>query len=147
MIEQDTIRLLRECDAGIKMGVTSIEEIINYAQNEMLKKCLETSMAEHKKMQKEIQEMLSACHDDGKNPPIMARGMSWLKTNAKLIMNQSDAVISDLITDGCNMGAKSLYKYLSQYKAASEEAKNIAKRLISLEEKLAADMRIYSAEK
>jgi len=25
MIEQDTIRLLRECDAGIKIGVASIE--------------------------------------------------------------------------------------------------------------------------
>lgn len=25
MIEQDTIKLLRECDAGVKMGVASIE--------------------------------------------------------------------------------------------------------------------------
>lgn len=28
MIEQDTIRLLRECDAGIKMGVGSIDEVL-----------------------------------------------------------------------------------------------------------------------
>ena len=27
MIEQDTIRMLRECDAGVKMGVESIEQV------------------------------------------------------------------------------------------------------------------------
>ena len=27
MIEQDTVRLLRECDAGIKMGITSIDDV------------------------------------------------------------------------------------------------------------------------
>ena len=29
MIEKDTIRLLRECDAGIKMGVASIDEVLD----------------------------------------------------------------------------------------------------------------------
>ena len=29
MIEQDTIKLLRECDAGIKMGISSIEDVYN----------------------------------------------------------------------------------------------------------------------
>ena len=27
MIEQDTIRLLRECDAGVKMGIASIDDV------------------------------------------------------------------------------------------------------------------------
>ena len=30
MIEPDTIKLLRECDAGIKMGISSIEEVLEY---------------------------------------------------------------------------------------------------------------------
>ena len=28
MIEQDTIRLLRECDAGITMGTSSIDDVL-----------------------------------------------------------------------------------------------------------------------
>ena len=28
MIEQDTIKLLRECDAGVKMGISSIDDVI-----------------------------------------------------------------------------------------------------------------------
>lgn len=33
MIEKDTIKLLRECDAGIKMGVQSIEDSLNVARH------------------------------------------------------------------------------------------------------------------
>ena len=32
MIESDTIKLLRECDAGIKMGVKSIDNHLKYFQ-------------------------------------------------------------------------------------------------------------------
>lgn len=73
----------------------------------------------------------------------MAKGMSWMKTNVKLVMNESDQTIADLMTDGCNMGVKSLSRYLNQYRAAEEKAKDITKRLIDLEEKLAQDMRGY----
>ena len=43
-------------------------------------------------------------HDEGKNPNPMAKGMSWIKTNVKLVMDDSDETIADLMTDGCNMG-------------------------------------------
>ena len=51
--------------------------------------------------------------------------------------------IASLMTDGCNMGVKSLNKYLNKYKAADEVSKDIAKRLINLEEKLAIDIRQF----
>ena len=73
----------------------------------------------------------------------MAKGMSWVKTNMKLAMNESDATIASLMTDGCGMGVKSLNKYLNQYKAADETSKDIAKRLIHLEDQLALDIRQY----
>ncbi len=41
------------------------------------------------------------------------------------------------------MGVKSLNKFLNQYKAADEKSKDITKRLINLEEKLAIDIRSY----
>jgi hypothetical protein len=41
MTEPDTIKLLRECDAGIKMGTASIGEVLEKTTNEKLKKLLE----------------------------------------------------------------------------------------------------------
>lgn len=82
-------------------------------------------------------------HDDGKDPGAMAKGMSWMKTNVKLAVNESDNVAADLITDGCNMGVKSLFKYLNQYKAADEKSKKLAKKLISIEEDLSSNLRKF----
>ncbi len=143
MIEQDTIKLLRECDAGIKMGVASIDEVLDYVHEESLRKCLTDCKSEHDKLKEEIQVRLDKFHDEGKDPNPMAKGMSWIKTNEKLVMNESDKTIADLITDGCNMGVKSLSRYLNQYKAADARSKDFAKRLIHLEETLAVDIRSF----
>ncbi len=143
LIEQDTIRLLRECDAGIKMGVSAINDVLEYTENHELKSALLKSLEEHEKIKNNLLELLNEYHDDGKEPSAMAKGMSWIKTNVKLAVNESDDVVADLITDGCNMGVKSLYKYLNQYKSADEKSKNMAKKLISIEENLMANMRKF----
>ena len=143
MIEQDTIKLLRECDAGVKMGISSIEDVLDNVENEKFKKLLTDCKNEHEKLDKEIQELLNKYKDDGKEPAAIAKGMSWMKTNMKLAMEDSDATVADLMTDGCNMGVKSLNKYLNKYKGADEVSKDITKRLINLEEKLTIDIREF----
>ena len=143
MIEHDTVRLLRECDAGVKMGVASLEDVIPYAKSSKLKEYLKKCKSEHDKLEGEIEEQLQRFHDEGKNPNPIAKGMSELKTNFKLGLNESDETIADLMTDGCNMGVKSLNKYLNEYEAADEVSKDIAKRLIKLEDELARDIRGY----
>lgn len=143
MIEQDTIKLLRECDAGIKMGVSSISEALKYARSEKLKKLLTDCQEKHQKLAGELETLLERFHDGGKEPNPIAKGMSWMKTSVKMAMDESDATVADLITDGCNMGVKSLNRYLNEYKAADEIAKDIAKKLIHLEEKLTGDIRDF----
>ena len=143
MIEQDTIKLLRECDAGVKMGVDSINDVLKYVKSDSLEKHLIDCRVEHEKLENEMHELLNKYHDEGKNPNPIAKGMSWMKTNVKLTFNDSDKVVADLITDGCNMGVKSLNKYLNRYKAADETSKDITKRLIRLEQGLANNMQSY----
>ena len=143
MIEKDTVKLLRECDAGVKMGIGSIDDVLKHVEQEAFYKRLTDCKDEHEKLQSEIQQLLDKYQDEGKNPNPIAKSMSWMKTNMKLGMEDSDKTIADLMTDGCNMGVKSLNRYLNQYKAADEVSKDIAKRLINLEEKLAIDIRQY----
>ena len=143
MIEPDTIKLLRECDAGVKMGVSSIKDVLDQVKDPELRQRLDRCQEDHQALDRELQKLLADCHDEGKDPNPMAKGMSWMETQVKLAINQSDATIAGLMTDGCNMGVKSLHKYLNQYKAASEEARDITMRLIALEEGLTADLRKY----
>ena len=143
MIEQDTIKLLRECDAGVKMGSSSIDDVIGYVKSDELRSLLKKCKDEHEKLDGELEELLAKYKDNGKEPNPIAKGMSWMKTNVKLAMHESDHTIADLMTDGCNMGVKSLNMYLNKYKAADEVSKDVTKRLINLEEKLAVDIRGY----
>jgi len=143
MIEQDTIRLLRECDAGVKMGVSAIDDVLDTVENSEFRQMLRECKREHDLLEDELQTLLDRFHDDGKNPDPIAKGMSWIKTNAKLAMDGSDETVADLMTDGCNMGVKSLSRYLNEYKAAAEDAKDITKRLIRIEDTLAHDIRPY----
>lgn len=143
MVEQDTIKLLRECDAGVKMGISSIEDVLDNVENDDFEKLLTDCKNEHEKLDKELQALLDKYNDTGKEPAAVAKGMSWIKTNVMIAMNDSDKTIADLMTDGCNMGVKTLNKYMNKYKAADEASKDITKKIIHLEEKLAMDIRQY----
>jgi hypothetical protein len=143
MIEQDTVKLLRECDAGVKMGVASIDDVIGHTESDSLRSTLTRCRTEHQKLGTELQQLLGKYGDQGKNPNPIAKGMSWVKTNMKLSMEDSDSTVADLMVDGCNMGVKSLTRYLNQYQAADEKSKDLAKRLIRVEEQLGTDLRRY----
>ena len=141
MENNDTINLLKECDAGTKMAVVSIDEILEKTKDAKLKKLLADSKEEHRTLGNEIHTLLVQHGSEYKEPSPMAKGMSWLKTNVKMGLDESDATVADLITDGCDMGIKTLNKYLNQYTKASSTSKGLCKKLISIEEKLSKDLR------
>ena len=143
MINDDTIELLRECNAGIKMGVSSIEDVLDNVQNEEFKKILSDSKEKHQKLGNMTHELLNEYEDSGKEPNFMAKGMSKIKTNIMIAVDESDETIADLMTDGGNMGVKSLSRYLNKYEAAEEKTKDIAKKLIKIEEELVQDIRKF----
>lgn len=143
MIESDTIKLLRECNAGIKMGISSIDDIIEDAESKQLTQMLENTRNEHKRLGSETHRLLNKYGDSGKEPNLIAKSMSWMKTNAMMAMDAGDDTIADLMTDGCNMGVKSLARYLNKYKAADEESKKIVKELIACESQLVEGLRTY----
>ena len=120
MIQEDTVKLLRECNAGIKMGVSSLDEVLPKVQSASLRNSLEKCRQAHGKLGDETHALLARYGDAGKEPSPVAKGMSWMKTNVKLALEESDETVADLITEGCNMGVKSLSRYLNQYEAAEE---------------------------
>ena len=135
MIQHDTIELLRECDAGIQMGISAIDEVKDHTKDVDFGAMLDDYQREYAELQNEIQGVLHEYHDEGKDPNPVAKGMAWLKTNVMMAVKETDEEIADLLTDGCNMGIKSLNKYLNQYAAADERAKDFTRRLIELQDR------------
>ncbi len=143
MGNNDTINLLKECNSGTKMAVDSIDEILDKVKATELRDVLNSSRIQHEKLGNELHSLLLEHNSEEKEPAVMAKGMSWLKTNLKMAMDESDVTIASLITDGCNMGVKSLHMYLNKYPGADSTSQDICKRLISIEDKLCKEMRPY----
>lgn len=140
---KSSISLLKECDAGVKMAIKSIDDIIDHVSDEKLKEILETARKRHINLKSEIEEKLKNGGEEEKDPNPIATGMAYMKTNIKITMEEDDRVVADLLTDGCNMGIKSLSRYLNKHRDASEDIKDLAKKLIKSEEELLVSVRPY----
>lgn len=143
MANPDTVKLLKECNSGIKMGISAIEEVLPSIKDDRFREILDKSLDEHKVLGEDTAKVLDSVGDDGKEPHAIAKGMAWLKTNVMMAVEDTDKTAADLLTDGCHMGIKSINRYLNQYKEADEKTKGIVKEIIRIEENLAQDIRVY----
>lgn len=142
-MNNDTIELLKECDQGVKMGIEAIDDIMPRVDNHDLEKILSDYKIRHEELKDELAKMLKEVGISGDEPNLMAVGMSKLKTNFKMMMEESDRTVADLMTDGCDMGIKSLTKYLNQYESAEEKVKDITKKIIRVESDFEEDLKKY----
>ena len=94
MKNQNTIELLKECDAGTKMAVASIDEVLDFVHDDNLKNLLTESKEHHETLGNELHSLLLEYNSSDKKPNPIAKGMSWMKTNMKLSMDSSDASIA-----------------------------------------------------
>lgn len=136
MPNQHTENLLKECDAGAKTAISSLKEVLDNVKSKDLLAVLTDSVQEHETIIQDIKAILDEICGDGKDPNPMAKMMSWMKINMKMMMDESDKTVSSLVIDGCNMGIKQLTGYIHEYTEADEKAVRLAKRLIKAEEDL-----------
>ena len=139
-MHKDTNSLLNECDLGIKMASGIFDEIIDEISDCSLHKIVKQNKEEHEKLQIEIEKLLNG-HDN--EPSMLSKTMSWMETNMKLFVDDTDSRIAEILFDGCSMGIKNLSKYLNKYKYADESSKVLTKQLIQLEDDLMLDVRKY----
>ena len=142
-VSQDTVELLKECDAGCKMAIDSMEKIGRYVSDDKLQTIIQKYNDEHIKLKGDIHKMLYSIGEEDKEPNPIAKASSWIQSEVKMMINCDSKQAAHLLTDGCNMGVKSLNRYLNKYEAADEVSKDIAKRLINQEQELTMNVRSF----
>ena len=143
MVHDDTCKLLGECDAGIQMAVSSIDEVLPVVESTHLRQQLSNCRRAHEQLRSQTQTLLAKYQADGKAPNPVAKGMSWVKTNLKLAIQPGDQSVADLMIDGCNMGVKSLHRYTTRYPDAAPDAQKLVSHLIEAEQRLSRDLQSY----
>lgn len=142
-MEENTIKLLKECSSGCKMAVKSIAQVKEYAENEKLTRVLESYDKKHRELDEEVAGMLAQYGKEEKEPAMMAEVGSWMKIEMKMLMNADDTQIAKLMMDGCNMGIQSVSEYVNKYHDASKESESVAKKLIKIEEDFMKEMKEF----
>ena len=134
-MNKDTVNLLKECNSGCKSATNSMEQVLPFTKDDKLKSIIKKSNAEHVKFGDELHVLLNNCNENEEDPSGVAKIMSWISTEVKLMINDDTKKIAELMTDGCNMGIKSLSQYINKYKDASAESQALAKKLVVIEER------------
>lgn len=142
-MNEDTICLLKECNAGCKMATDSMEQVMEYVENDELRKLIDRYNEPHIALGEECTRLLKEEKKEEKDPTPMAKTFSWLSTEVKLMMNDSSNKIAKILMDGCNMGIQSLSEYVNQYVNASKEVVDLANRLIRIEQDFMNDLRAF----
>ena len=142
-VSQDTIELLKECDAGCKMAIDSMEQISKYVIDEELKSIIQKHNAAHIKVEEDIHRRLNKLGEEDKDPNPIAKASSWIQSEVKMMMKGDSKQAAHLLTDGCNMGVKTLCEYKNTYKAADEESVRMCDRICIMESKMAEELQSF----
>ena len=141
MDKRDSIELLRETNAGIQMGVSSIGDMLDDVRSGELRSAMLTAKEEHDRLGGEAHKMLHTYGCGTKEPHPVAKVMSSAKTAVRMAAERSDRTAAELLTDGGSMGIKSLNHYLNLYRNADSSVKSLTKQVIRSEEQLMRDIR------
>ena len=136
MTKRDSVRLLRECDAGADMAIYAMEVTGKMVHSRALRKVLRDCRQHHLSLKARITEQLNVFSDDGKALPSMTKLMAWMKIRWRMLLSPSDRTAAQMLIRGCRMGTGSLQKYLDQYPAAIPAVRALAEELICSEEQL-----------
>lgn len=142
-MNNDTICLLKEINSGCKMATNSLEQLHEYAEETSLKKLIEKYDKKHVEIGDKLHVLLNQGEKDEKDPSAMAKAMSYLTTEMKMMMEKDAHKIADILIDGCNMGIKSLNEYLNKYVDADAKSIALAKELISCEREMTEQLYGY----
>ena len=143
MMEEHSVNLLRECDSGCKMAAESLEQIRDFVADRDLWNDITESYETHQNLDAKIKKTLASMEEDGKKPGAMASAWSWMSTEMRMMAKGGDKEAASIVTDGCNMGIKTICGYKNQYSGASKAVMEIADELTSMEEKLRDQMKHF----
>lgn len=142
-VNQDTIELLKECDAGCNMAIESMEQINRYVTNDQLKALITKYNGAHIKLEEDIHRLLNNMGEEGQEPSPLERMGAWAQTELKMSMNGDIKKAADILTNGCNMGIKSLCEYKNTYKTADEKSVALCEKLCDIESHMVEDLQTF----
>lgn len=141
--ETHTVELLKECGNGCQMAQKSVKQVREFIHDEKLNHLLESYGEKHTEIEKKVIDMLARFGSKEETPGKMAEMGAWMSVEMGMLMHPDEHEAAKKMMDGCNMGIQSVSEYVNKYPDADEEAHDLAKKLIKIEEDFMVEMKEF----
>lgn len=142
-MSEDTMKLLQECNSGCKMALNSLDQVLEYIQDDKLHELVDVYTTRHDKLEVRCSEILAEHGLCDEEPGIMAKAFSWINAEVKLMLNDDNHHIAAILMDGCNMGIQSISEQQHKYPTADKKVMDIAHDLVKCEEDFMVELKEF----
>lgn len=139
--DRNTVELLKECARGCQMACKSVKHVRQFTTDARLSDLLESYGEKHTELEKEIVGMLGRYGNGEPQAKMMAEFGAWMSVEMKMLVHPDNREVAKLMMDGCSMGIQSVSEYVNKYEDADEQAHELAKRVIRVEEDFMKEMK------
>lgn len=131
-INKDT---LDELNKGCAMGMDAIRNILEKVEDKKFKKVLEKEFDKYKDIHHRIEKKYEEfSREEPTETSAMNKVMTWSMTEMKLMKDQSDSKIAELLSQGTNMGIIEGRKLLNHKEKLDKEVEKILTDFIEMQE-------------
>ena len=128
--------VLDELNKGCAMGMDAIRDILEKVEDKKFKKVLEDEFDKYKKIHHRIE---TKYEDYSREEPtetnVLNKAMTAMMTEMKLMTDNSDSKMAELLLQGTNMGIIEGKKLLNHKKHLDSEVESILNEYIEMQER------------
>ncbi len=139
-MNQDTVELLSEINSGCKMAIDSIQQVGKYVDDKKLTDIIKKYNDEHIQMEDTTHRILNSAGVADKEPGAVAKAFATMQANIKLMIKDDIHQAASILTDGCNMGIKSLSEFKNRYTDADKTSVDLCQKLCDIETRMVGEL-------
>ena len=116
------------------MGTDTIKQLIGICKDEEYKKVLHSQLSEYKMIHSASDQKIKQFNKDSKDINVFSKVSSYFMINLNTLLDKSPSHISEMLIQGSTMGIIDITKKLKEYPNADKEIRDLANKLLKLEQ-------------
>lgn len=141
--KQRDIELLKFMHENAEMGKNTLAQINDIVTESAFREVLQKQLLEYKNVYDHTERKLNALGEDARDINGMLKTSAYLMINMKTMMDKTPSHVSEMIIQGGTMGIIQITKKLKEYIDCCDDVKNIAYKLMWIEEKNIQEMKHF----
>jgi len=117
-----------------QMGVNTLSQLMDIAEDEEFRKHLQQQYEEYKDIHEKAKQALNENGYDEKGISALDKIKTYIMVNIQTLTDKSSSHIAEMLMVGSNMGIINAIKNLKKYSYAEQSIKSLMERLLKLEE-------------